>query len=98
MTNAEYLIDTYKKQITNLEAKYESLERSILDLSHPNCKMLIEDNTKLEIEVGGLKAINKLCEAKLKEKDEWIALLRKAIEPFAKRSNRHIGIIGNKCA
>ena len=27
-----------------------------------------------------------------------IAMLRKAIEPFAERANKHIGIIGNRCA
>ena len=32
------------------------------------------------------------------ELEAKVAMLRKAIEPFAERANKHIGIIGNMCA
>ena len=51
----ETLLDRSDEKLARLEAKYESLERSILDLSHPNCKMLIEDNTKLEAKITLLR-------------------------------------------
>ena len=98
---AHYACDCLKEKITRLEATIKTYceETSRLNIDRNKLEaQLKEKATEMEksheyVREHGIQYRGEIIYLK-----DRIEKLRKAIEPFAKRANRHTGIIGNRCA